>query len=79
MCFSDNAIVLSYTRIIKSAAKLALGIVNLFIGIVYFLIYGTEPIQRFFALPLYLAIGILYCNLREIVVKYACIDIRFAI
>lgn len=40
--------------------KITLGIVNLFIGVVFFGLYGTEPIQKFFALPLYLMCGILF-------------------
>ena len=40
--------------------KIALGITNLFIGIGFFLCYGTEPIQRYFAFPLYIAIGLLF-------------------
>lgn len=40
--------------------KVVLGIANLFIGIVFFGAYGTEPIQKFFALPLYLMCGILF-------------------
>lgn len=54
------AIVLSYIRKVNWAAKFALGIANLFIGIVFFAWYGTEPIQKFFALPLYLLCGILF-------------------
>ena len=45
---------------VKWAAKFSLGIVNLFIGIAFFAWYGTEPIQKFFALPLYLFCGILF-------------------
>lgn len=45
---------------VKWAAKFSLGIANLFIGIVFFAGYGTEPIQKFFALPLYLICGILF-------------------
>lgn len=37
-----------------------MGITNLFIGIGFFAWYGTEPIQKFFALPLYLLCGILF-------------------
>lgn len=48
---------LSYTGKIKWGAKLVLGIANLYIGIVFFGIFGTEPIQKFFALPLYLCCG----------------------
>lgn len=40
--------------------KFALGITNLFIGMVFFLFYGTELIQKFFAFPLYIAIGCLF-------------------
>lgn len=54
------AIALSYIGKIKWAAKFALGIANLFIGIVFFAWHGTEPIQKFFALPLYLLCGILF-------------------
>lgn len=51
---------LSYMQKVKWAAKFSLGIVNLFIGIAFFAWYGTEPIQKFFALPLYLLCGGLF-------------------
>lgn len=54
------AIMLSYMQKVKWAAKFSLGIVNLFIGIAFFAWYGTEPIQKFFALPLYLLCGGLF-------------------
>ena len=54
------AVTLSYMGKVKWAAKFALGIVNLFIGIVFFAWYGTEPIQKYFALPLYLVCGGLF-------------------
>lgn len=54
------AIVLSYMQKIKWAAKFSLGITNLFIGIGFFAWYGTEPIQKYFALPLYLFVGALF-------------------
>lgn len=54
------AVILSYTKKVKWAAKFALGIANLFIGIAFFAWYGTEPIQRYFALPLYLVCGGLF-------------------
>lgn len=53
-------LLLSYTGKIKWAAKLVLGLANLYIGIVFFGIFGTEPIQKFFALPLYLGCGGLF-------------------
>lgn len=58
--FLVAALVLSYTGKNRWVAKLALGIANLFIGIVFFQIFGTEPIQKFFALPLYLICGCLF-------------------
>lgn len=54
------AVMLSYTQKIKWAAKFALGIVNLFIGFVFYIPYGIEPIQKYFALPLYLVCGVLF-------------------
>lgn len=54
------AIILSYMGKVKWAAKSALGIVNLFIGIAFFAWYGTEPVQTYFALPLYLVCGGLF-------------------
>ena len=51
------ALALSYTKRVPWAAKLGLGIANLFLGIAFFALYGTEPIQKFFALPLYLLSG----------------------
>lgn len=54
------AVTLSYMGKVKWAAKFALGIANLFIGIAFFAWYGTEPIQKYFALPLYLTCGGLF-------------------
>lgn len=55
-----SAVFLSYTKKVKWAAKFSLGILNLFIGIGFFACYGTEPIQLYFALPLYLLCGALF-------------------
>lgn len=60
LIFLFLSIILSYTQKIRWAAKFSLGIVNLFIGIGFFALYGTEPIQKYFALPLYLICGILF-------------------
>lgn len=60
LAFIAVAVILSYVSRIKYSAKLILGIANLFIGVVFFGYYGTEPIQRFFALPLYLICGFLF-------------------
>lgn len=60
LIFVIVSIMLSYMQKVKWAAKFSLGIANLFIGIVFFAWYGTEPIQKFFALPLYLLCGILF-------------------
>ena len=54
------ALVLSWKGKITWAAKAALGIVHLFIGIIFFGVYGVEPIQKYFALPLYLCCGVLF-------------------
>ncbi len=39
--------------------KAALGVGNIFIGVVFFLVYGTEAIQKYFAAPLFLLTGLL--------------------
>lgn len=41
-------------------AKFFLGITNLFIGLGFFAWYGTQPIQKYFALPLFLSVGTLF-------------------
>ena len=43
----------SYLTRFKWTAKAVLGVLNLFIAVFFFLRYGTEPIQRYFALPLF--------------------------
>ena len=58
--FAVIAAVLSYSHKVKWAAKFALGIIHLFIGIVFFAWHGVEPIQKYFALPLYLLCGVLF-------------------
>lgn len=58
--FLAIAILLSYTKKVPSVVKVALGAANLYIGVVFFMLYGTQPIQKFFALPLFLAIGALF-------------------
>ena len=55
-----SAVALSYTGKVNFSAKIMLGVVNLFIGIVFFGCYGTEPIQKFFALPLYISCGVIF-------------------
>ena len=54
------ALTLSYTGKIDWIAKFILGISNLYIGVVFFGIYGAEAIQKYFALPLYLCCGVLF-------------------
>lgn len=53
-------IILSYIGKVKWAAKLSLGIANLFIGVAFYVCYGTDPIQQYFALPLFMISGILF-------------------
>lgn len=59
-CLFILSFVLAYTKKLYHYPKLALGILNVYIAIVFFLYYGTEPIQIYFALPLYMVIGILF-------------------
>ena len=40
--------------------KIALGLTNVFLSVVYFIVFGTEPIQHFFAAPLFIATGFLF-------------------
>ena len=54
------SVILSYIKKVNWAAKFVLGITYLFIGIIFFAYYGTEPIQKIFALPLFLLCGILF-------------------
>lgn len=60
LVFVLTALVLSYSKKTNWAAKFALGIINLYIGIAFFALFGTEPIQFFLALPLFLLCGILF-------------------
>ena len=53
-------ILASFLSKYKWIAKAVLGVLNLFIALFFFLQYGTEPIQKFFALPLFSASGILF-------------------
>jgi len=55
-----SASIITFVSKLTVWAKAALGITNLFIGVVFFCIYGTEPIQKFFALPLYLICGFIF-------------------
>ncbi len=54
------SIVIAYSGKCIWMPEVTLGITNLFIGFVFFLFYGTEPIQKFFAFPLYIAVGFLF-------------------
>jgi len=54
------AYILSYVGKIRWLIKFVLGIITLFIGIVFFGHYGTERIQKYFALPLFIFCGLLF-------------------
>lgn len=54
LTFIIISILLAYIKKIYFMPKIALGISCLFIGIVFFLYYGTEPIQTYFAAPLFM-------------------------
>lgn len=45
---------------VNFASKIVLGIANLYIAVAFFAMYGTEAIQKFFALPLYILVGVLF-------------------
>lgn len=53
-------LILSYRAKKYWLPKVILGIANIFIGTVFFLIYGTEPIQHYIAAPLFILIGGLF-------------------
>jgi hypothetical protein len=53
-------ILASYLSNNKWIAKAVLGVLNLFIALFFFLQFGTEPIQKYFALPLFSACAILF-------------------
>lgn len=40
--------------------KVAYGLTSIYLAVVFFLFFGTEPIQHFFAFPLYLILGITF-------------------
>ena len=46
LLFAVAAVIASYSCKVKWAAKFALGIIHLLIGVVFFAGYGTEPIQK---------------------------------
>ena len=52
--------IISYTGKINWFLKLMLGITNIYMGIIFFGFYGTEKIQKYFALPLFIICGILF-------------------
>lgn len=60
LLFLAASLALSYCGKVRWLAKFALGILHLYLGVVFFGIYGTEPIQKFFALPLYVCCGCLF-------------------
>lgn len=60
LTFMIVSIIAAYVRQIYYLPKIALGVCCLFIGFVFFLYYGTEPIQHFFAAPLFIACGLLF-------------------
>ncbi len=49
--------ILSLNKKAQWFLKIALGVANIFIGTVFFLYHGTEPIQHYFAAPLFLAVA----------------------
>lgn len=60
LLFLLAALALSYGRKAPWAAKFSLGIANLWIAFAFFARFGTEAIQKCFALPLFLLCGVLF-------------------
>lgn len=60
MVVITTGLILSHQVRLQWLPKVLLGIANLYIGIVFFLIFGTEPIQHYFAAPLFCTIGVLF-------------------
>lgn len=60
LAFIIISVIAAYAKHYYFLPKISLGISCMFIGIVFFLYYGTQPIQFFFAAPLYILIGILF-------------------
>ncbi len=54
------SVAVSYKKRKGWACKMMLSFLNLFIGIAFFIQFGTEPIQNYFALPLYILVGVLF-------------------
>lgn len=54
------AMILGRNKKTNYLTKLSFGIVNLYIAVCFFGFYGTQPIQKFFAFPLFLVIGFLF-------------------
>ena len=59
-CLLVFSFILSYTGKIKWLVKMILGIINIYMGIIFFGYYGTEKIQKYFALPLFIICGFLF-------------------
>ena len=59
-CLLVFSFVLSYTGKIKWLVKMILGIINIYMGIIFFGYYSTEKIQKYFALPLFIICGFLF-------------------
>lgn len=55
-----GSVVITLLTKYKWICKVVLGLVNLYIAFAFFAAYGTEPIQKYFALPLYLGVGGLF-------------------
>lgn len=55
-----SSIILSFRLKKGWICKIALAALNLFIAIAFFATFGTEPIQKYFALPLYIGTALLF-------------------
>ena len=60
LAFIIISLIAAYKKNLYFLPKVALGVDCTFIGTIFFLYYGTEPIQTYFAAPLFLLSGILF-------------------
>jgi len=54
------SLILAYKKKYWALPKLVLGAANIFIGVIFFICYGAEPIQTYFAAPLFITVGSLF-------------------
>jgi hypothetical protein len=54
------SVILAYKKKYQTLPEIVLSVINIFIGVIYFIYYGTDPIQSYFAAPLFILVGLLF-------------------